>query len=130
MANKLKGHQGKVQQINTALKDQLGLKDTRQIPVTYSLLIQKTATDMCMLDKVAAELQKKDNLIESDFGSTGQTKTFANPLLPYYEKLSARVTDDLYNLGLTARKQAVKTEDPGKDKAANPMRELLTEMRK
>ena len=53
-----------------------------------------------------------------------------NPLLPYYDKLSARVPDDLYNLGLTARKQAVKTEDPGKDKAANPMRELLTEMRK
>ena len=129
MANKLKGHQGKVQQINTALKDQLGLKDTRQIPVTYSLLIQKTATDMCMLDKVAADLQNED-LLKSDFGSTGQTKTFANPLLPYYDKLSARVTDDLYNLGLTARKQAVKTEDPGKDKAANPMRELLTEMRK
>ena len=129
MANKLKGHQGKVQQINTALKDQLGLKDTRQIPVTYSLLIQKTATDMCMLDKVAADLQKED-MIKSDFGSTGQMKTFANPLLPYYDKLSARVTDDLYNLGLTARKQAVKTEDPGKDKAANPMRELLTEMRK
>ena len=128
MANKLKGHQGKVQQINTALKDQLGLKDTRQIPVTYSLLIQKTATDMCMLDKVAADLQKED-MIKSDFGSTGQTKTFANPLLPYYDKLSARVTDDLYNLGLTARKQAVKTEDPGKDKAANPMRELLNEMR-
>lgn len=128
MANKLKGHQGKVQQINTALKDQLGLKDTRQIPVTYSLLIQKTATDMCMLDKVAADLQKED-MIKSDFGSTGQTKTFANPLLPYYDKLSARVTDDLYNLGLTARKQAVKTEDTGKDKAANPMRELLNEMR-
>ena len=129
MANKLKGHQGKVQQINTALKDQLGLKDTRQIPVTYSLLIQKTATDMCMLDKVASDLQNED-MIKSDFGSTGQTKTFANPLLPYYDKLSARVTDDLYNLGLTARKQAVKTEDPGKDKSANPMRELLTEMRK
>ena len=60
----------------------------------------------------------------------GQSKTVVNPLLPYYDKLSARVTDDLYNLGLTARKQAVKTEDPGKDKAANPMRELLTEMRK
>ena len=129
MANKLKGHQGKVQQINTALKDQLGLKDTRQIPVTYSLLIQKTATDMCMLDKVASDLQNED-MIKSDFGSTGQTKTFANPLLPYYDKLSARVTDDLYNLGLTARKQAVKTEDHGKDKSANPMRELLTEMRK
>ena len=130
MANKLKGHQGKVQQINTALKDQLGLKDTRQIPVTYSLLIQKTATGMCMLDKVAAELQKEDDLTAPEVGSMGQSKTVVNPLLPYYDKLSARVTDDLYNLGLTARKQAVKTEDPGKDKAANPMRELLTEMRK
>ena len=130
MANQLKGHQGKVQQINTALKDQLGLKDTRQIPVTYSLLIQKTATDMCMLDKVAAELQEEKDLTAPEIGSTGQTKTVVNPLLPYYDKLSARVTDDLYNLGLTARKQAVKTEDPGKDKAANPMRELLTEMRK
>ena len=72
MANQLKGHQGKVQQINTALKDQLGLKDTRQIPVTYSLLIQKTATDMCMLDKVAAELQQEDELTAPEVGSMEQ----------------------------------------------------------
>jgi len=57
-----------------------------------------------------------------------QQKTVVNPLIPYYDKLSARVTDDLYNLGLTARKQAVKSEDPNDKTAANPMKELLNEM--
>lgn len=110
MAKKIQGHQGKVQSINCALKDQLNLKSTKEIPVTYSLMIQKTATDMCMLDKVAAELQDSD-LITMEVGSMGQSKPTVNPLVPYYDKLSSRVTDDLYNLGLTARKQAVKVPD-------------------
>ena len=111
---KLEGHKGKVAEINKALRDQLGLKKNETIPVTYSLLIQKTATDMCMLDKVAEELQDAE-LTSLETGSMGQTKTMVNPLVPYYDKLSARVTDDLYNLGLTARKQAVKVEAQNND---------------
>jgi len=125
---KLEGHKGKVAEINKALRDQLGLKKNETIPVTYSLLIQKTATDMCMLDKVASELADLDSLTSMEVGSMAQQKTVVNPLIPYYDKLSARVTDDLYNLGLTARKQAVKSEDPNDKTAANPMKELLNEM--
>ena len=125
---KLEGHKGKVAEINKALRDQLGLKKYETIPVTYSLLIQKTATDMCMLDKVAEELSELDELTSMEVGSTGQQKTVVNPLIPYYDKLSARVTDDLYNLGLTARKQAAKVEDPADKTAANPMKELLNDM--
>lgn len=111
---KLEGHKGKVAEINKALRDQLGLKKNETIPVTYSLLIQKTATDLCMLDKVAEELQDAE-LTSLETGSMGQTKTMVNPLVPYYDKLSARVTDDLYNLGLTARKQAAKVEAQNTD---------------
>jgi hypothetical protein len=125
---KLEGHKGKVAEINKALRDQLGLKKNETIPVTYSLLIQKTATDMCMLDKVAEELSKETDLTSLEVGSMGQQKTVVNPLIPYYDKLSARVTDDLYNLGLTARKQAAKVEDPADKTATNPMKELLNEM--
>lgn len=128
MAN-IKGHKGKVGEINAALKAQLGLKDTREIPVTYSLMIQKTATDMCMLDKVAEELQDAE-LISVEVGSMGQSKPTVNPLIPYYDKLSSRVTDDLYNLGLTARKQAVKVEDPGKVDDTDPMAKFYQDAKK
>lgn len=124
---KLEGHKGKVAEINKALRDQLGLKKNETIPVTYSLLIQKTATDLCMLDRVAEELQDAE-LTPIEVGSMGQQKTVVNPLIPYYDKLSARVTDDLYNLGLTARKQAAKVEDPNDKTATNPMKELLNDM--
>ena len=123
---KIEGHKGKVQAINDALKDQLGLKTTKEIPITYSLMIQKTATDMCMLDKVAAELQDAD-LITTEYGSMGQAKPTVNPLVPYYDKLSSRVTDDLYNLGLTARKQAVKVDGENKDKT-DKLKELLEDI--
>ena len=122
---KLEGHKGKVAEINKALRDQLGLKKNETIPVTYSLLIQKTATDMCMLDKVAEEISKETDLTSMVYGSMGQQKTVVNPLIPYYDKLSARVTDDLYNLGLTARKQAVKSEDPTKEKEQDAMQQYL-----
>ena len=121
---KLEGHKGKVAEINKALRDQLGLKKNETIPVTYSLLIQKTATDLCMLDRVAEELQDAE-LTPIEVGSMGQQKTVVNPLIPYYDKLSARVTDDLYNLGLTARKQAIKSEDPSKEKDQDAMQQYL-----
>ena len=128
MAN-IKGHKSKVEKINDALKAQLGVKRTDEIPVTYSLMIQKTATDMCMLDKVAEALQDAE-LISMEVGSMGQQKPTVNPLIPYYDKLSSRVTDDLYNLGLTARKQAIKTEDPGKVEDYDPMKKFYQDARK
>ena len=106
-----KGTNGYVAQINSSLREILGLKKGAPIPVQYHVLVQKTALDMKMLDRIANELDSVDELTKTDFGSMGQQKTTVNPLLPYYEKYSSRVTDDLYNLGLTARKQAAKTEE-------------------
>ena len=106
-----KGTNGYVAQINSALREHLGLKKGASIPVQYHVLVQKTAQDMRFLDRIIEELDKIDSLTSIEVGSMTQTKTIVNPLLPYYDKISARVTDDLYNLGLTARKQAAKTED-------------------
>ena len=106
-----KGTNGYVAQINSALREHLGLKKGAPIPVQYHVLVQKTALDMMVLDRIVAELNSVDDLTTIEVGSMGQQKTIVNPLLPYYEKYSGRVTDDLYNLGLTARKQAAKTEE-------------------
>ena len=117
-----KGTNGYVAQINKALKQQLGVKD---IPIQYEMLIRKTAQDMRILDRIIQEIDESDELIAIEVGSMGQHKQAVNPLVPYYDKLSSRVTDDLYNLGLTARKQAAKSEDPGDRKSTDKMNEFL-----
>ena len=121
-----KGTNGYVAQINSSLREILGLKPGAKIPVQYHVLVQKTALDMKMLDRIANELDSVDELTKTDFGSMGQQKTTVNPLLPYYEKYSSRVTDDLYNLGLTARKQAAKTEEvsTAPDKLSNLLEDI------
>ena len=117
-----KGTHDYVARINKSLREQLGVKE---IPVQYDLLIRKTAQDMRMLDRIIDEIDGTDELVTLEKGSTGQHKTIVNPLVPYYDKLSSRVTDDLYNLGLTARKQAVKSEDPGDRKSTDKLNEFL-----
>lgn len=116
------GIKGYVAKINTALRQQLGVKD---IPPQYMMMIRKTAQDMRMLDRIIMEIDAAEDLISLEVGSMGQQKQAVNPLVPYYDKLSSRVTDDLYNLGLTARKQAAKSEDPGDRKSEDKMNEFL-----
>jgi hypothetical protein len=77
-----------------------------------------------MLDRICNEIMDEEDLISQENGSMFQQKKIVNPLIPYFDKLSARVTDDLYNLGLTARKQAIKTEDPS-DKKTDKVDEYL-----
>lgn len=121
-----KGTNGYVAQINSSLREILGLKKGAPIPVQYHVLVQKTALDMMVLDRIVAELNSVDDLTTIEVGSMGQQKTTVNPLLPYYEKYSGRVTDDLYNLGLTARKQAAKTEEvsTAPDKLSNLLEDI------
>ena len=101
-----KGTNGYVAEINKMLRQEFG-----EVPAKLSMLIKKTAQDMRILDRIIDEIDSEENLNTIEVGSMGQQKTTVNPLIPYYDKMSARVTDDLYNLGLTARKQAVKAED-------------------
>jgi hypothetical protein len=101
-----------------------------EIPAKLTILIRKTAMDMQMMDRISDELMSLDSLTSTKFGSMAQEKTEVSPLIPYYDKLSSRVTDDLYNLGLTARKQAVKVEDPGKVDDEDPMKKFYQDARK
>lgn len=112
----IKGLKAYVTDINSALREHLGLKKGAIIPMQYHVLIQKTAMDMRTLDRIAYEIEDEDWLIDKDnIGVAGQSKPLVCPLIPYYEKMSARVTDDFYNLGLTARKQATKTDATNND---------------
>ena len=116
---KQKGTNGYVQILNKLVTAEYG-----EVPAKLTILIRKTAQDMCIMDKIFDDVVATDNLVTFEIGSMGQQKPMVNGLVTYYDKASARVTDDLYNLGLTARKQALKVEDQGKDKD-NPMNEFL-----
>lgn len=123
----IKGLKAYVTEINSALREHLGLKKGAIIPMQYHVLIQKTAMDMRTLDRIAYEIEDEDWLIDkNNIGVAGQNKPLVCPLIPYYEKMSARVTDDFYNLGLTARKQAQKTEEVSSkpDKLSNLLEDI------
>ena len=120
---KQKGTNGYVGELNKLVKAEYDGK----IP---AILIRKTAQDQMMLDRICNEIMDEDDLISQENGSMFQQKKIVNPLIPYFDKLSARVTDDLYNLGLTARKQAIKTEDPGKVEDDDPMKKFYQDARK
>jgi hypothetical protein len=117
---KQKGTNGYVAELNKLVKAEYN----GEIPAKLKILIRKTAMDMQMMDRISDELMSLDSLTSTKFGSMAQEKTEVSPLIPYYDKLSSRVTDDLYNLGLTARKQAVKVEDPN-DKKTDKVDEYL-----
>jgi hypothetical protein len=117
---KQKGTNGYVAELNKLVKAEYN----GEIPAKLTILIRKTAMDMQMMDRISDELMSLDSLTSTKFGSMAQEKTEVSPLIPYYDKLSSRVTDDLYNLGLTARKQAVKVEDPN-DKKTDKVDEYL-----
>lgn len=117
--NKTKGTNGYVQQLNRMVKQEYN----GEIPAKLTMLIRKTAQDMWMMDRLFNDISSTEDLVTFEVGSMGQQKPVVNGLVTYYDKASARVTDDLYNLGLTARKQAVKAEDQ-RDKDENPMNKL------
>jgi hypothetical protein len=123
---KQKGTNGYVAELNKLVKAEYN----GEIPAKLKILIRKTAMDMQMMDRISDELMSLDSLTSTKFGSMAQEKTEVSPLIPYYDKLSSRVTDDLYNLGLTARKQAVKVEDPGKVDDEDPMKKFYQDARK
>jgi hypothetical protein len=111
------------QEVNKMVRAAYG--DT--IPPHLFTMIRKTAQDMQMLERIQIELEDGD-MTSFEIGSMGQQKCVVNPLVPYYDKISSRVTDDLYNLGLTSRKAALKSDptDPNDD---NPMQQLAEALR-
>ena len=123
---KQKGTNGYVTELNRLVRAEYN----GEIPAKLTILIRKTAQDQMMLDRICDEIMDEDDLISQENGSMFQQKKIVNPLIPYIDKLSARVTDDLYNLGLTARKQAIKTEDPGKVEDDDPMKKFYQDARK
>ena len=106
------------QEVNKMVRAAYG--DT--IPPHLFTMIRKTAQDMQMLERIQIELEDGD-MTSFEIGSMGQQKCVVNPLVPYYDKISSRITDDLYNLGLTARKAAAKV-DNASNNDDNPMQQL------
>lgn len=102
-----------------------------QVPRYLETMIEKTAMDMVLLNRISKAIEDADQLYEYNQGSMGQIKMEVNPLITQYEKVSSRVTDDLYNLGLTYRKQAAKTEasDPKSNEGASGLAEILSKKR-
>jgi hypothetical protein len=123
---KQKGTNGYVAELNKLVKAEYN----GEIPAKLTILIRKTAQDMCIMDKIFDDVSTTESLVTFEVGSMGQQKPMVNGLVTYYDKASARVTDDLYNLGLTARKQAVKVEDPGKVDDDDPMKKFHQDARK
>ena len=123
---KQKGTNGYVAELNKLVKAEYN----GEIPAKLKILIRKTAQDMCIMDKIFDDVSTTESLVTFEVGSMGQQKPMVNGLVTYYDKASARVTDDLYNLGLTARKQAVKVEDPGKVDDEDPMKKFYQYARK
>lgn len=119
---KVKGTKSYVTELNALVTKEYG-----EVPAKLMLLIRKTAQDMKVLDSIANQLSGMADFTTIEVGSMGQQKTQVTPLLPYYDKASARLTDDLYNLGLTARRQAVK-DDGGASKEPDKLREALSDM--
>lgn len=108
---KQKGTNGYVAELNKLVRAEYN----GEIPAKLTILIRKTAQDMAIMDKIFDDVIAEENLVTFEVGSMGQQKPMVNGLVTYYDKASARVTDDLYNLGLTARKQAVKVEAQNND---------------
>ena len=121
---KQKGTNGYVAELNKLVKAEYN----GEIPAKLTILIRKTAQDMCIMDKIFDDVSTTESLVTFEVGSMGQQKPMVNGLVTYYDKASARVTDDLYNLGLTARKQAIKS-DPN-DNNPDKLGELLEDTQK
>lgn len=64
-------------------------------------LIQTTAFNMVVRDKIQTEILDLKNFVTLVTGSTGQQKTEVSPLLPHYDKIQRTITQQLTALGLT-----------------------------
>lgn len=62
--------------------------------------VRATASNMVMLDKVQAELERADDLVTLVPGSQGQMKIEVSPLLPHYDKLQRTLLMQFEALGL------------------------------
>ena len=62
--------------------------------------VRATASNMVMLDKVQAELERADDLVTLIPGSQGQMKSEVSPLLPHYDKMQRTLLMQLEALGL------------------------------
>lgn len=62
--------------------------------------VRATASNMVMIDKVQAELERANDLVTIMPGSQGQMKSEVSPLLPHYDKMQRTLLMQLEALGL------------------------------
>ena len=64
-------------------------------------LINKTAANQVIIDKVQQEIEGTEFLVMAVPGSQGQIKNEVNPLLPHFDKMQRTLLMQLEALGLT-----------------------------
>lgn len=62
--------------------------------------VRATASNMVMIDKVQAELERANDLVTIMPGSQGQMKSEVSPLLPHYDKMQRTLLMQLEAIGL------------------------------
>ena len=94
--------------------------------------VRATASNMVMLDKVQAELERADDLVTLVPGSQGQMKSEVSPLLPHYDKMQRTLMLQFEAFGLNYKTTPSKVKEDtrrGIDEA-DPMAQYYTSTRK
>lgn len=98
-----------------------------KVPKYLDLTIRNYACALSLRDKYL-EIIEKEGAVLTEVNTKLQSVSKQHPLCNTLYQQEQLCMSYEKTLGLTATKAAVKTEDPGKDRAANPMRDLLNDM--
>ena len=94
--------------------------------------VRATASNMVMLDKVQAELEATDSLVNLVQGSMAQKKNEVSPLLPYYDKMQRTLMLQFEAIGLNYKTTPSKVKEDtkkGVDTEKDGLSNLLTQAR-
>ena len=83
------------------LRKMVQARTAEDCPVWLYPLINTTAYNMVVRDKIQNEILSLKSLIVPVMGSTGQVKNEVSPLLPHYDKIQRTITQQLTAIGLT-----------------------------
>lgn len=83
------------------LKEMIKARTKQECEPWLGPLINKTASNQVIIDKVQREIESTNDLAQLTIGSTGQQKLEVNPLLPHYDKMQRTLLMQLEALGLT-----------------------------
>ena len=96
------------------LKAMIKARTGQECEVWLNPQIRTTASNLVILDKVQAEIERCSNLVIAVNGSTGQVKNEVNPLIPYYDKMQRTLMMQFEALGLNYKTTPSKVKEDTK----------------